>query len=169
VSDPRLAPFRLPALAFAGFLVVQAVSAAALFALKVGPGPGHVRAFYLGNEASFTAPKSLAGLLEVAVPHLVAIPLVLFAVIHVVGFARAVGPRVFRLLVVLSFGSALLAILAGFGVRYLAPALAWAKIAAFVGLEAALLSWAALLAVLFIPSLAASRTSRTRRAEEVVS
>lgn len=169
MADPRLAPFRLPALAFAGFLLVQAVSAAALFVTKLGPTPARVAEFYLGSEERFTAPRSLAGLLEVAVPHLVAIPLVLFAVVHVVGFARSVGPRLFRLLVAVSFGCALLGVAAGFAVRYVAPSLAWAKVAAFAGLEAALLAWAGLLAALFLPSRAASLAPGARGAEEVAS
>jgi hypothetical protein len=152
VRDPRLDPFRWPALAFAGYLLVQAGSAAALFALKLGGGPDGVRAFYLGSEERFIAPKSLAGILEVALPHLVAIPLVLFAAIHVVGFARSVPQRVYSALVALSFGAALVGIVSGFAIRWVAPGAAWAKIAAFAGLEAALLAWAALLVALFAPA-----------------
>lgn len=157
--DPRLAPHRVPSLAFAVFLVVQAASGAVLFALKLGGGVEGVRTFYLGSEERFTAAKSLAGLLEVAVPHLVAIPLVLFAVAHVVGFARLLPPRLFGALVGLSFGSGLLGIAAGFAVRWGSPALAWLKVAAFAGLELSLLSWAALLAVLFVPWPRAARAA----------
>lgn len=151
MRDPSLAPHRGPALVFAAYLVVQAASAAALFALKLG-GPSGVRAFYLGDPERFAAPKTLAGLLQVAVPHLVAIPLVLFAAVHVIGYARAISPRAFAILVRLSFGSALLGIAAGFAIRWISPALAWTKVAAFVGLEAALLSWAGLLFSLFLPT-----------------
>jgi hypothetical protein len=156
VADPRLAPYRLPALAFAVYLVLQAGSAAALFAMKLGGSPERVRAFYLGSEERFTAPRSLEGLLEVAVPHLVAIPLVLFAVVHVVGFARARPSRAFSALVWISFASALAGILSGFAVRFLAPGLAWLKIASFAALEGALLAWAALLVVAFLPRGAAA-------------
>jgi hypothetical protein len=175
VPDQRLAPYRAPCLAFALFLVVQAVSAAALFVLKLGPGPAHVRAFYLGDPATFAQPRTLAGLLEVAVPHLLAIPLALFAVGHVVAFARGAGARAHRVLVAVSFASAGAGIAAGFGVRYVAPALAWIKIAAFVGLEAALVAWAAFLVLVFVPSVAAGAAARRPpaprppRAEEVAS
>jgi hypothetical protein len=152
VRDPRLAPFRGPALTFALFLVICAASAAVLFALKLGPGVGRVREFYLGSEARFAAPKTLGGLLQVAVPHLFAIPFVLFAASHLVGFARAVGPRAYAALIRLSYGSALLGVAAGLGVRFLAPDLAWVKLGAFAGLEAALLAWAALLVAVFGPS-----------------
>jgi hypothetical protein len=149
VRDPRLAPFRAPALVFAAYLLLSAASGAVLFALKLGPTVARVQEFYLGAEARFSAPKTLAGILEVALPHLVAIPLVLFAVSHVVGSARAVGPRAYSALVALSFGSALAGIVAGFGVRWLVPGFAWLKLGAFVGLEAALLGWAGMLVALF--------------------
>jgi hypothetical protein len=168
VRDPRLAPYRAPALAFAAYLLVQAGSAAALFALKLGGGPEGVRAFYLGAEEGFTGPKSLAGLLEVAVPHLAAIPLVLFAAIHVVGFAGALPRRVHAVLLALSFGSALLGVAAGFGVRFLSPALAWLKVAAFAGLEVALLSWAALLLLVFVPRREMASAPHRPAAEEAL-
>ena len=162
MPDPRLAPYRLPSLAFATYLVLQAVSAAALFALKLGGDADSVRAFYLGSEARFTSPRSLVGLLEVAVPHAVAIPLVLFAAAHVVGFARALPRRLHARLVALSFGSALAGILAGFAVRFAAPGLAWAKTGAFLLLEAALLAWAVLLVAIFVPRRAVSEAPATR-------
>lgn len=151
MADPRLAPYRWPALAFALFLVVSAASGAILFLLKLGPRAQGVVEFYLGSEVRFAAPRTLGGILEVALPHLVALPLVLFAASHVVGFARAMGRRAFSWLVALSFGSALAGVAAGFGVRFVSPRLAWVKLGAFVGLELALLGWAALLAVLFWP------------------
>ncbi len=162
MRDPRLAPFRGPALVFALFLGICAASAAVLFALKLGTGPASVREYYLGSELRFAAPKTLPGLLQVAVPHLLAIPLALFAVSHVVGFARTAGPRAYAALVRLSYGSALVGIAAGLGVRFLSPGLAWVKIGAFAGLEAALLAWAALLVVTFFP-----RTADRREGAEV--
>lgn len=164
MADPRLAPYRLPALAFAAYLLLQAVSAGALFALKLGVDADGVRAFYLGSEARFTQPKSLAGLLEVAVPHAVAIPLVLFAAVHVVGFARALPARLHAALVGVSFASGLAGILAGFAVRFAGPALAWAKLGAFALLEASLLAWAALLAAIFLPARSVRSTAAAREA-----
>ncbi len=149
--DRRLVAFRWPSLAFAAFLLVQAASAAVLFTLKLGGGVAGVRAFYLGAPERFVAAKTLSGLLEVAVPHLAAIPLVLFAAVHVIGFARVLPRRAYGGLVALSFGSGLAGVAAGFAVRWVSPAFAWVKVAAFAGLEAALVSWALLLVALFVP------------------
>jgi hypothetical protein len=163
VTDPRLAPFRGPALAFAAYLAVSAASGAVLFLLKLGPRLATVTEFYRGSEETFAVPRTVAGILEVALPHLVALPLVLFAASHVVGFARAVSPRAFRALTAVSFGSALLGIAAGFGVRYVAPWLAAVKLGAFVALELGLVGWAALLVVLFWPHRRASRVAGEAR------
>jgi hypothetical protein len=156
VPDERLARYRAAALAFAAYLLVIAGSAAVLFALKLGGTPARLVEHYLGSEAAFRPPRSLDGLLEVAVPHLLAMPLALFAVSHVVGWARAVGRRAYRALVAISFGAALLGIASAFGIRFVAPGLAWAKIVAFVATEASLLAWAALLVRLFAPAFPAA-------------
>jgi hypothetical protein len=159
VPDQRLARFRGPALGFAAYLVLMAASAAVLFVLKLGATPARVAEHYLGSEAAFRAPATAAGLLEVAVPHLLAIPLVLFAGSHVVGYARAVGRSAYRALVAISFGAALAGIGAAFAIRFVAPGLAWAKVIAFCALEAAVLAWAGLLARIFVPASGARATS----------
>lgn len=168
MRDPRLAPFRGPALAFAAYLLVQAGSAAVLFVLKLGASAEGIRTFYLGSEERFTGAKSLAGILEVAVPHLLAIPLVLFAASHVVGFARALPARLHATLVSVSFWSALLGVLTSFAVRWVHPSFAWLKIVTFLGLEMALLAWAVLLVSLFVPSRSPAPSSAGAVAGEAV-
>jgi hypothetical protein len=150
-GDPRLAPFRLPALLFAVFLVLQAATAAVLFVLKMGPGVARVATFYRGDEASFVPAKTLDGLLLVAVPHLVAIPLVLFAAIHVVAWARAISPQAARAATAITFGAALAGVASGFLTRWAGSGFAWLKLVSFVTLEIALLAWAALLVAVFLP------------------
>jgi hypothetical protein len=159
MRDPRLDPFRGPLAVFAGFALLQAGSGAVLFAAKLGLGAERIAAYYRGSAEGFRAPRTLEGMLEVAVPHLVAIPLVLFVTLHLVGLAGTVRRRPFALLAALSFASALGGIGAAFGVRFFWPALAWAKIAAFVGLEASLAVWLAMLGLLFLPPGRAARSS----------
>jgi hypothetical protein len=154
---PRLAPFRVPALLFAVFLLLQAATAAVLFVLKMGPGVARVATFYRGDEASFVPAKTLDGLLLVAVPHLVAIPLVLFAAIHVIAWARAIGPRAARSATAITFGAALVGVVSGFLTRWAGAGFAWLKLLSFVTLEVALLAWTALLVSVFLPRRAESR------------
>jgi hypothetical protein len=164
MAEPRLpARQRAPALAFAGFLLLVAGSGAVLFLEKLGGAPARIQAFYLGSEAAFTPPRSLEGLLETAVPHLLAIPLVLFAVIHVVGAVGTLAPALHRRLVQASFGLALAGLAAGFGVRWVAPWLSWAKLGAFVGFELLLVGWAVLLAVVAWPPPRTHRSGRRVR------
>jgi len=129
-TDRKLEPFRGLIALFAVFLVAVAGSAAVLFVLKLGGGVGR-----------FYAPRTLPGLLDVAVPHLLAIPLSLFTTIHLVGWVGLVRPRPMALLSRAAFACALAGIAGGFAVRYVHPALATVKIAAFVGLESLLLIW----------------------------
>ncbi len=147
---PRPAAFRPLILLFTGFVAVQAASAAVLFAMKLGLTPGAIAQFYRGSAVS--RPRSLEGLLEVAVPHVLAVPLTLFIVIHLVGWAGLVSRQALRLLARVSFGLAAVGLLAGLGVRYLWPWLSAVKLAAFLGLEATLIAWCVLLVVAFWPS-----------------
>lgn len=164
MRDPRLAPFRWPLAVFASMLSLTAASAAVLFVRKIGLSPQAVRAFYLGSEAAFTRPRSLDGLLEVAVPHLLAVPMTLLVTVHLVGFAAVLRPRPFAFLTGVAFGSALTGIAGGFAIRFVWPGLAWLEIAAFATFETTLLAWLVLLLALFrgpVPDAApASREAR---------
>lgn len=148
----RPGAFRLIILLFGGFVLLQAASAGALFALKLGFGPTQVEGYYLG--AALARPRTLAGLLEVAVPHLLAVPLTLFIVIHLVSWAGVQRPIALRSLARLSFVFAIVDIGAGFGVRFHWPGLPLTKLVAFFGLESVLMLWTALLVTAFWPRTA---------------
>ena len=143
--DPRLRRFAGPVTAFAIMVGAVMATGAVLFLRKTGLGPASVRAFYLGSEASFAPPRSLAGMLEVAVPHLLAVPMLLFVTLHLVAFAFRARRRPFAVVAGITWGCALAGILSGFGIRWIWPGLAALKIAAFVGLEATMLLWLGLL------------------------
>lgn len=148
----RLSAFRPLVLVFAGFVALQALSAALLFAMKLGLTPAQIEAFYRGSEQAMTRPRTLSGLLSVGVPHLLAVPLTLFVVVHLVGWAGIVRRPALHLLTRLSFFFALAGVAAGVGVRYVFPALSVVKLAAFLGLELTLGLWVALLVLAFWPS-----------------
>lgn len=129
--------FRPLVLVFTFFVFVQVVSAALLFALKFGLTPAKVATSFVGDGA-LVRPRSMAGLLEVLVPHLLAIPLTVYVVVHLISWARGQSPGLVRLSRV-TFGLVAVGLFAGFGVRYLWPELAVLKLAAFLGEELALL------------------------------
>jgi len=145
MADPRLGRFAGPIAAFAGMVAVVMGTAAVLFVRKMGFDPGHVQAFYLGSEASFAPPRSLTGLLEVAVPHLLAIPMIVFVTLHLVAFVSGARRRPFAIAAGITFACAAVVIAAGFAVRFAWPGLAPIKIAAFLGLEGTMLAWLGLL------------------------
>jgi hypothetical protein len=149
--DPRVARFTAPIAAFGAMVTVVMATGAVLFARKIGFDGGHVRAFYLGSEAGFREPRSLAGLLEVAVPHLLAVPLLIFVTLHLVAFASGMRRRPFAMLAGVTWGCAGAGILAGFAIRFAWPWLAPLKVAAFVGLQATMLAWLLLLVAAILP------------------
>lgn len=130
--------FRPLVLVFAGFVLVQVASAAALFALKFGLTPAKVGTSFVGDGA-LIRPRSMAGLLEVLVPHLLAIPLTVYVVVHLISWAKGPSPGLARLSRV-TFGLVAIGLFAGFGVRYLWPGLAVVKLAVLLG-EELTLSW----------------------------
>jgi cytochrome bd-type quinol oxidase subunit 2 len=149
--DPRIGRFAGPIAAFVAMVAVVMGTAAVLFARKIGFDPDHVQAFYLGSEAAFAPPRSLAGLLEVAVPHLLAIPMLIFVTLHLVAFVNRARRRPFAAVAAITYACALAAIGAGFAIRFAWPGLAPLKIAAFVGLEGTMLAWLGLLAAAVLP------------------
>lgn len=155
----HVAALRPLILIFAGFVLVQAVTAAMLFVMKLGLAPTAIEGFYRGSELAMTRPRSLTGLLEVAVPHLLAVPLTLFIVIHLVSWAGVVGREALQLLARVSFALSALGLTAGLGVRYLWPWLSVVKLVAFLGMELTLVAWCVLLFVAFWPSNALSATA----------
>jgi hypothetical protein len=149
--DPRVSRFAGPIAAFVAMVAIVMGTAAVLFARKMGFHPEQVRAFYLGSEATFAPPRTLAGLLEVAVPHLLAIPMLVFVTLHLVAFVHRARRRPFAVVAWITSASAFAVIAGGFAIRFAWPGLAPLQIAAFVGLEGTMLAWLALLAAAVLP------------------
>lgn len=135
--------FRPLVLVFACFVLVQVASAAALFALKFGLTPAKVATSFVGDGA-LVRPRSLAGLLEVLVPHLLAIPLTVYVVVHLISWASGRSPGLTRLSR-LTFTLVAVGLASGFLVRYLRADLALLKLLAFVAEELTLLGLVGLL------------------------
>lgn len=103
------------------------------------------RMFAVGDEAPSSAPplrvaRSWGTLLEVAHFHLVAMPLLIFVVAHLFSMAPLGRTRWSGVLCYGSFVCGLLDVLLPFAIRYGSAAFAPLKLAAFIGLEASLLT-----------------------------
>jgi hypothetical protein len=166
VADPRVGRFAGPVAAFVAMVAVVMGTAAVLFVRKMGLDPAHVRSFYLGSEATFAPPRSLAGLLEVAVPHLLAIPVLVFVTLHLVAIVSRARRRPFAVVAGVTYACALAAITGGFAIRFAWPGLAPLKIAAFVGLEGTMLAWLGMLAAALLPWARSAPDPRAIRGSE---
>lgn len=131
-----------------------------LYFSKMGLSYDSVVSYYLGNEQQFLAPRSYQGLLEVSHFHLFAMGMLLLVLTHLILFLPVSG-RVKAWLIALPFLSALLDEGAGWAVRFVHPAFAYAKICGFLALQGSL---AALIGLAFWAVLFG--TSENYRGEE---
>jgi hypothetical protein len=145
IARRALEPFRPVMVVFGLFVLVMLATAVALFVGKLGLRPAEIAARLHGDEARFLRPRSLAGLLEVAIPHVLAMGLIGFVTLHLGMFARVADPRFIRLVARASAAVALLSIAAGFAVALVAPGLAVAKLASFWAFCLLMLLWLVLL------------------------
>lgn len=110
---------------------------ALLYFRKMGLTPASVVEYYLGSEESFAAPRSYAGMLEVAHFHLFAMGILLMTLTHLMLFVPLpVGWRI--ALIVTPFAAALADEGGGWLVRFVSPSFAAVKIAGFLALEGSL-------------------------------
>jgi len=107
------------------------VSNAALYFAHMGLDPASVAAYYRGDEARYMAPRSAEGMLEVTHMHLPMFALVLLLLTHLVIFAPLKNAAR-TVIIVGSFGSALLMEAAGWLTRFVHPGFALLKVVSFV-------------------------------------
>ena len=123
----------LYALYVAGLWLTNAL----LYFNKMGLTYASVVGYYLGNEESFTQPRTYQGLLEVSHFHLFAMGMLLLVLTHLMLFVP-IGNRWKAWLIAVPFFSALLDEGSGWLVRFAHPAFAYAKIGGFVLLQTSL-------------------------------
>ena len=109
-----------------------------LLFLKVGLSYESVVEYYRGSEESFRPPRSYLGLLEEAHFHFFSMAVLLVTLNHLFLFTSR--SSVEKLVVIVaSYGSALLDIAGGWLIRYVSAEFAYLKISSFVVLQASLL------------------------------
>jgi hypothetical protein len=150
-------------LMFLGYIAMLWLSNGMMFFHKMDLSPQSVSAYYLGSEEDFSQPKSYQSLLEVAHFHLFAIGMLVLTLTHLM-LMTSLPVSVKIWLSGLTYGSALANEAGGWLVRFVDPAFAYFKIAAFVILE---LSLAALIIVVAISLITARRRMKRRQAAAV--
>lgn len=133
------------------FLCGLWLSSGWMYFRRMDLGPESVRRYYLGAPEEFAAPRSLDAMLETTHVHLPIIGLTVLFVTHLLLFT----PWSFRaklVLIVATFGAALLNEGAGWLVRFISPGLAWLKVLGFLSFQATLgFALAALGHLLWLP------------------
>lgn len=120
---------------FALMSILLLISGTWLFAAKIGFSPEALSAYYLGDAARYTQPKSMHGLLEVALPHLGSTGLFIMVTGHFLIFTPAKKRRMAVVLVIALLAAALLNILSPFGIIAGFTLFAWLKLFAFATFE----------------------------------
>jgi len=128
---------RLVLVWFLVFVALLWVSNALLYFSKMTLNPASVVAYYLGNEATFTQPRSYQGLLEITHFHLFAMGILVLTMAHLLLFVPMPNGQK-ALVVSVAFVAALADEAAGWLVRFVSPLFAPLKVAAFVTLEVVL-------------------------------
>lgn len=147
-------------LMFLAYIALLWISNGMMYFHKMGLNPQSVVEYYLGSEERFTQPKSYQSLLEVTHFHLFAMGMLAVTLTHLLLFTPlSMWFKVW--LTGLTFGSAVADEAAGWLVRFVHPAFAWFKVAAFVVLELSLAS----LLILVIASLIIQRQEQRGRAQ----
>ncbi|MCX8072641.1 MAG: hypothetical protein N3C12_09340 [Candidatus Binatia bacterium] len=123
---------------FLVYTLVLWLTNAGLYFYRMNLTPSSVVEYYRGSEEKFLQPRSLLGLLEQLHFHTFAMGILLLTLTHLLLFVP-VSMRVKAAGIAGTFSSALVGELSGWGVRFVHPAFAYLKIAAFVTLQGAVL------------------------------
>jgi hypothetical protein len=119
------------------FVALLWTTNALLYFAKMGLTPSSVTTYYRGDEARFLTPRSYQGLLEISHFHLFAMGILVLTMGHLLLFVP-MASRAKAWIVSLAFAAALADEGAGWLVRFVAPAFAYFKIAAFLTLQTTL-------------------------------
>ncbi|MBU1658801.1 hypothetical protein KKG72_07085 [bacterium] len=114
-----------------------------LFEHKIGLNVNSVLDYYLGNQDKYTAAKSMDGVLKIVLPHIFAFGLFSMVILHFLLFTSSRNKAEIKIIVYLTFTSALLEIAAPFFIILGAGFFAYLKIGSFVLFESLIIyiSW----------------------------
>ena len=129
---------RVIVLCFLTYTLILWATNAGMYFSKMSLTPSSVVDYYHGNEERYLQPRSLQGLLEVLHFHTFAMGMLLMTLTHLLLFVP-ISMRIKAWGIAVAFVSGIAGELSGWGVRFVHPVFAYAKIAAFLTLEGVLL------------------------------
>ena len=101
---------------FLAFSLLLMFSGAMLFEHKIGFSVQEVSNYYLGSEEKFINPKTGSGILKTILPHIFAFGLFIMVILHFLVFTKKRDSKSVKLLIFLTFISALLELAFPFGI-----------------------------------------------------
>ena len=110
-----------------------------MYFAKMSLSPQSVIDYYLGNEAQFTQPRTMQGMLEVLHFHAFAMGILLLTLTHLLLFVP-ISMRIKAWGICSAFVAGLGDELSGWGVRFIHPGFAWAKVGFFMLLQGVILA-----------------------------
>jgi hypothetical protein len=125
-------------LCFLTYTLILWVTNAGLYFAKMSLYPSSVVDYFRGNEERFLQPRSLYGLLEILHFHSFAMGILLMTLTHLVLFVP-LSMRVKAIGIATAFVSGIGGELSGWGVRFVHPGFAYAKVGFFLLLEGSIL------------------------------
>lgn len=146
-------------LLFAGGLWV---TNAAMYLKRMSLAPESVKAYYLGDEAEYSQPRSAASMLEVSHAHLATMGVMVLLLTHLAIFAPWEDSTK-KWVIGLGFGSSFLGEASGWLVRFVSPAFAALKVACFLAFQGVLALLIGVLAVFLYKAARAESRPRSRR------
>ena len=123
---------------FLAYTAVLWLTNAGLFFSKMNLDPASVVEYYLGDEERYLQPRTFLGLLEVLHFHSFAMGILLLTLTHLLLFVP-VSMRVKAWGIATAFAAGMAGELSGWGVRFIHPGFAYAKVAFFLLLEGVIL------------------------------
>ncbi|WP_205800454.1 hypothetical protein [Methylomonas sp. Kb3] len=124
-------------LMFLAYVALLWISNGLMYFHKMNLTPESVISYYLGNEQEFNEPKSYQSLLEVSHFHLFAMGMLVLTLTHLMLMTSL--PTLMKVWIsAIVYAAAIADEAAGWLVRYVDPAFAYFKIAAFLLLETSL-------------------------------
>jgi hypothetical protein len=130
---------------FLGYTLLLWASNFGMYFSKMTLAPASVVEYYLGSEEKFMQPRTAQGMLEVLHFHSFAMGILLLTLTHLMLFVP-LSPRTKAWGICTAFVAGIGDELAGWGVRFLHPGFAFAKVGFFVVLQAVLFWLMALVA-----------------------
>ncbi len=124
---------RFTILIFIFCVIFQLLTGIWLFLEKYSLNPEHISETIRGNEEKFINPKSVLGILETLVPHIIAVALTTFVILHFFYFTKITAFKVFLSFSV--FLSGILDILSNLLILKISPVFSFVKVFSFLIFE----------------------------------